>query len=445
MNRMPQMVEPTPYDCDLCEEIRTGGTFATGSLGREHPLERNSRLIRRTAVVDTYAGLGGLVPGYTLIVPRRHALSCGELDAADRRQAFRVAWNTAQELMMLLDQQVILVEHGSSLQAEPGSNACIDHAHIHLFPLPPSADPDLFKPGDAKEVVGTEVLDWAASQGSYYYCSWQEGRGLLVLQPALQSQHARQVWASLHGRPDEWDWALFPEYENAQATVGLLRRDSARAGDQAASDMSGLRETLAAYAENARWYADRTASFNAQSTLEAELRDFVADTRGMILDAGAGGGRDSAAMAALGREVIALDAVPELLKHVKASAGLHKLVADIRDIPLPSDSIGGVWCSAVLLHLNPVDALAAMREFYRVLRTDGLLQVSVKRGNGHVREPMNGSSTYHRHFYFYDQESLEDLAASAGLALESCWTECQEDSSDNSQIWLKCRFRKTML
>jgi diadenosine tetraphosphate (Ap4A) HIT family hydrolase len=218
------MTEPVSSTCDLCEEVRTGGTFATGALGFGHPLDKGSRLIRRTSVVDVYAGLGAIVPGYVLIVPRSHVLSCGSLDRADREQAFKVAWQTARELTSQLGQQVILAEHGSSYKDGSRSGACIDHAHIHLFPLPSGADPASYLPPGATEITGTDAL-FASSQGSYYYCSWSERYGFLKPEPALPSQHARQVWARSHGRPDQWDWALFPEYENILATVDLLRRD----------------------------------------------------------------------------------------------------------------------------------------------------------------------------------------------------------------------------
>jgi SAM-dependent methyltransferase/diadenosine tetraphosphate (Ap4A) HIT family hydrolase len=436
---------PDSQPCDLCEEIRLGGTAQTGvgaSVGRQDG--GFSRLIRRTSVVDVLAGLGAVIPGYTLIVPRRHVRSIGELSLPEITHAFDAARVMGRRVTRAFGSSVVIVEHGSSGQDYGPSGACIEHAHMHLFPLDSGTDASRFALPESERVDDVaELSALARRHRNYYYCAWGSSAGYVVADPPLESQHARRIWSEVVGRRDEWDWALFPFMENARLTVTRLRRDDLSCADAHPSlTEAELNETLKAYNSAADWYASRTRTFPEDSSLKAEMDDLAAHTTGPILDAGAGAGRDSVYFANLGRRVIAVDASAALLRHIPVNPKIEVILGDVRALPLETASVGGIWCSAVLLHLGREDAIKALREFFRVLRPGGLAQVSVKEGTGHASSPMASDVELRRHFFFYEGDDLKQLANLACFRVIKTWTEEEVDSAATVQRWVKVLLEK---
>lgn len=430
-------------DCELCAEVELAGTAATGRCGfASDPNRPFSRLIRRTSVLDVISGLGCLLPGYLLLVPRCHVNSSGELSDEEMHHFWSVAWKMAEQIAKQFGHQVVIVEHGSSGDAELHGRACISHAHVHLFPISTFASPQAFAPNGSFQTCGLSELRLLSQQRrNYYYCAWQPDSGLLVADPELRSQHARRIWAVSLGRRDEWDWAAFPFRENCRATTTMLRRDVLTAAPLSSPE-TDLDETLATYQAVAAWYARRTRNFPPNSSLRAEIADLAAKSRGPILDAGAGAGRDAAEFAEHDRPVTALDASRNLLDYVPQKSGLTIRVGDVRELPMADRSIGAVWCSAVLVHLESHDVVRALREFARVLVQDGLAQISVKEGHGKATETLSGSGL-RRHFVFYDTNDLKCFANEAGLSVERTWVEEEEiDDGKRKQRWAKVLLRK---
>jgi ubiquinone/menaquinone biosynthesis C-methylase UbiE/diadenosine tetraphosphate (Ap4A) HIT family hydrolase len=434
----------SPQICDLCREVLLGGTAVTGAYLEPTGIEPYSRLIFRTSVVDVLAGLGSMVPGYVLLLPRRHVRSMGELAVPEMTHVFELAWRMRDRISEVFGGDVVLVEHGSSGHHRSASGACIDHAHIHLFPLSPGADPGQFMVPNSHPISGISELSSIAQLGkNYYFCAFGRFAGYVAVEPRLESQQARRVWAEALGMRDEWDWAAFPFLTNAHVTTTKLRPgDSSPGGAGFTLDDDELGETLRAYDEAADWYAACTSAFPETSSLRDEMSWLAAHSDGPILDAGSGAGRDAAYLAKFHRTVIALDASAPLLSHVPKRKNISNVVGDVRRLLLDNDSIGAIWCSAVLLHLRRDDVLSALREFFRVLKPEGLAEVSVKEGTGQASSPMPDHPWLRRHFFFYEGEELNELARRAGLKVEKTWTEDEMDSSQVVQRWVKLRLRK---
>lgn len=431
--------------CDLCMEVLLGGTAATGPYIEPTGIEPYSRLIFRTSVVDVLAGLGSMIPGYVLLLPRRHVRSMGELTVPEITHVFDVAWRMRDRIAEVFGGEVVLIEHGSSGPYRSASGACIDHAHIHLFPLNPGTDPGQFMIPNSHPVYGITELSAIAQLGkNYYFCAFDRFTGYVAVEPRLKSQQARRIWAEALGMRDEWDWAVFPFLTNAHVTATRLRPDDSSLGGTGftLSD-DNLSETLRAYNEAADWYASCTRSFPAKSSLRDEMTWLAAHTAGPILDAGTGAGRDAAYLAHFDRTVIALDASEPLLAHVPKAKNIRSMVGDVRRLlQLDSGSIGAIWCSAVLLHLRRDDVLRALREFFRVLKPDGFAEISVKEGTGQASSPMPCHPWLRRHFFFYESEELIELARCAGLRVVRTWTEDEVDSSQVVQRWVKLLLQK---
>jgi 2-polyprenyl-3-methyl-5-hydroxy-6-metoxy-1,4-benzoquinol methylase len=99
------------------------------------------------------------------------------------------------------------------------------------------------------------------------------------------------------------------------------------------------------------------------------------------LDAGCGSGVIARELAVLGANVIAVDASPKMLAqarddtHSTTGSIDYKLIESVETLPLQDGVADGVLCSSVLEYVENPDA--ALREFFRVIRPDGLLIVSV--------------------------------------------------------------------
>ncbi|MEU5764771.1 methyltransferase domain-containing protein [Streptomyces asoensis] len=423
--------------CELCDEVRWKGTAATGDLGSSSGLQDVfSRLVLRTRAADVLSGLGCLAPGYSLVVPHHHAWSVGELPREERTHVFDTAWQAAELIRRTFGDSVVLVEHGSS-GARTGGGSCVTHAHLHLFPLRQGMDPRSFVPPGSRRITTSAVLAGAAARHSnYYYCSWKQDEGHLLIDPKLPSQYARRVWADLFDEPDLWDWAAFPFLGNARLTASALRTA------QQPQRFGPVEETVLAYDSAAEFYARRTASFAPGSALPDEIDDLAATVDGIVLDAGAGAGRDAFRFAQRGKHVLALDASLPLLSHSPAHDRTTPILGDVRRLPLPAHCVAAVWCSAVLLHLPSAEFLRSLQEFHRVLRPGGIAQVSVKEGEGHIALPMTGSASPRRHFYFYRVDQLRNLAEKGGFEVLRTWSEDEPDSSSDVQRWIKGLLRK---
>lgn len=431
--------------CDLCEEIFHDGTAVTGSRIGTGLDDGYSRLIRRTSIVYVLAGLGAVIPGYVLLLPRRHVRSVGELSMPEMLHIFDAAWKMADRITKMFGGSVVLVEHGSSGHEHGPSGACIDHAHIHLFPLDAGTDPAQFNLPGSRSVEGINELSiLARTRKNYYYCASSRTEAYLAEEPRPVSQQARRIWAQAVGRRDEWDWALFQYLANAQMTAMRLRGDELSFKARPYLGEAELAETLNAYNAAANSYAAHTRYFPHESSLCAEMDWLVSHTNGPILDAGAGGGRDAIYMARRKRPVIALDASAPLLAHVAPRPNIVRVVGDVRDLPLENNSVGAIWCSAVLLHLAREDLLQALHEFFRVLTRGGLAEVSVKEGTGYEPVSMAGDPRLRRHFFYYEEDDLKHLARLAGLQVVRTWTEKEVDSTVIIQRWVKVLLQKPM-
>jgi ubiquinone/menaquinone biosynthesis C-methylase UbiE/diadenosine tetraphosphate (Ap4A) HIT family hydrolase len=385
-----------------------------------------------------------MVPGYVLVMPRQHVQSMGELTVPEMMHAFDVAWTMKDRISKAFGRDVVLVEHGSSGQRHGASGACIEHAHIHLFPLTPGIDPSQFMiPGSHLMYGITELGSIAQLEKNYYFCAFDRFSAYVSVEPRIESQQARRIWAEALGMQDEWDWAVFPFLKNAQVTATELRPDPSSLDETGfAFDDINLSETLRAYNEAADWYASCTKIFPDKSSLRSEMSWLVEHTDGSILDAGTGAGRDAAYLASFDRPVTALDASAPLLSHVPKLKNINTVVGDIRRLLLKNNSFGAIWCSAVLLHLRQDDVLKALNEFFRILKPSGLAEISVKEGSGHSWTLMPRHPWLKRHFFFYEGEELQQLARLAGLEVVKTWTEEEMDSSQVVQRWVKLLLRK---
>ena len=181
-------------------------------------------------------------------------------------------------------------------------------------------------------------------------------------------------------------------------------------------------------ARTARRRFDRAATSYAQaSRLEAEIGtrmlerlDYVRLAPKRVLDAGSGPARDARALAKRYRraDVLALDFSQPMLHAGRPRFRFFErrrpkpVCADFARLPLANATLGLVW-SNMALHWA-AEPLAALREFHRVLATEGLLMFSTLGPDtlGELRSAA-GAARVHS---FADMHDLGDMLVAAGFA-----------------------------
>jgi len=131
----------------------------------------------------------------------------------------------------------------------------------------------------------------------------------------------------------------------------------------------------------AQWAESYDEPGNALIDMEQPVVREILDglPRGVALDAACGTGRHSEYLASLGHEVMGVDESPEMLavaRNKVPGAEFHE--ANLRELPLPDDSVDLVVCALALMHVP--DLARALAELVRVLRPNGHLVLSDSRG-----------------------------------------------------------------
>lgn len=121
-----------------------------------------------------------------------------------------------------------------------------------------------------------------------------------------------------------------------------------------------------------RYRADEVL-FRKQQT---ELAKYFKDAPGPVVDLGCGRGTMLQLLTANGVQNYGVDSFPAALKACR-ERGLKVVDRDIFShlADMEDSSLGGIFCSHVIEHLHPPEALQLIRESYRVLRSGGSLVV----------------------------------------------------------------------
>ena len=105
-----------------------------------------------------------------------------------------------------------------------------------------------------------------------------------------------------------------------------------------------------------------------------------------LLDVGCGSGRDASALAERGYDVVAVDPSKEMLKaakHLQKSDRIQWVcdsLPHLRRVKRLNTEFALVLVSAVWMHIPPKDRSAALGTLAELLRHNGILAVSLRRG-----------------------------------------------------------------
>lgn len=173
--------------------------------------------------------------------------------------------------------------------------------------------------------------------------------------------------------------------------------------------------------------------------LEREKFVSLIPSSARILDAGCGPGRDCEYFVKQGLMVIGVDLSIKLLDIAKKRVPKASfLKQDLRMLDFPLSSFDGIWACASLHHLKRDEVPNVLQRFNQLLKSGGILFISVKEGNGEedVVEPL--SSGLPRHFIYYSEHELRILLSKAGFINMGSYTyrEKSRRTGQSNLVWV---------
>jgi len=167
-------------------------------------------------------------------------------------------------------------------------------------------------------------------------------------------------------------------------------------------------------------YAEKYFQINYSTDVIKELLEFfIKNLNGnKILDVGCGPGRDAKFFSNLGYEVIGIDLSEKLLEIARKNAPKAKFyLMDMRNLDFPDNYFDGIWACASFLHIPRKGGQKTLNEFYRVLRENGLMYISVKEGSGETFVKSSQYGEKERYFVYYSSTELRKLIENSGFKI----------------------------
>jgi len=193
-------------------------------------------------------------------------------------------------------------------------------------------------------------------------------------------------------------------------------------------------ETVRSYDRDAAAYVARTAA--VPDSVRAALEQLAArlGPGARVVEIGSGGGRDALLMEQLGLAVRRTDVTPAFVALLReqghACDHLDPLVDDLTSPEGPYDA---VWANASLLHVARADLPTVLGRLAEVTRPGGLLQVSLKEGDGEGWST-HGTISSPRHFTYWRAAEVEAVVRASG------WGDVevrQGIGGDRGETWLE--------
>lgn len=192
-------------------------------------------------------------------------------------------------------------------------------------------------------------------------------------------------------------------------------------------------QTQVYYSGESTNYCEESSQFDIAKDFERFLR--YIPTKGHILDAGCGSGRDAKALVELGHDVTAFDYNANIAGWASSYTGLAVQVRSFFDVD-ESDAYDGIWASASLLHVPQPMLILALNRLACALKRGGVIYMSFKVGDSPTIDERGRSFTNLN----IDQLSRE-LSCTDGLELIDIWTS-ESELRGRQQRWTNALARR---
>jgi len=167
---------------------------------------------------------------------------------------------------------------------------------------------------------------------------------------------------------------------------------------------------------------------------------------GKILDAGCGGGRDSAYFVEKGFKVIGVDLSEKLLELARlAVPGAKFYAADLRRLSFEKNIFDGIWACASIIHIKHSDMAKVFSGFFQSLKPGGVLYIHAKKGEGeeYIEEPSIPGKK--RFFSLFRERDLMKYCKNAGFTdIDVCEVASKNAYANGktSRVWVDCFAKK---
>lgn len=190
-------------------------------------------------------------------------------------------------------------------------------------------------------------------------------------------------------------------------------------------------ETRASYDRVAAEYTRRIADELAGKPLDREWLARLADAArplGPVADLGCGPGHVTRFLADQGVAAVGLDLSPGMIAEARRlNPDLEFLEGDMRALPWPDATLGGLAALYSILHLRRPQLPAAFREMCRVLKPGGAALIAFHIGSEDIHLDEWWDMPVRLDFRFFSVAEIEPLLRGAGFEIaESCEREPYE-------------------
>ena len=160
----------------------------------------------------------------------------------------------------------------------------------------------------------------------------------------------------------------------------------------------------------------------------------------MVLDVGAGTGRDAAALAAMGHRVVAVEPMDRFLADARAKHPSSKIrwvsgsLPGLRALPAEPEQFDFVLCHAVWQHLSNGERAEAIARVATLLKPKGVFALGLRHG------PSGGGT----HYFPANAAQTVALAATVNLGVELRLEDQPSALPNKTHVtWTRLAFRKT--
>lgn len=214
----------TDIECDFCNELN-GEDNLYWKVAKKYDLPKN-RMICESKRWVIWPTIGAIVPGYVLIVSKRHRLSMMDCDNEEIVELEYLLKKTKRVLESIYHFPCIMFEHGGGYGIS-NKPSCIDHCHLHVLPI----KEDIYNNVDTKKfkVIEFESLNEFCKikkqDCSYLLYQNHKGQFYIMYANTYISQYFRQLIALSEGLSEKWNWKYNYFAKNINKTINDINSE----------------------------------------------------------------------------------------------------------------------------------------------------------------------------------------------------------------------------
>lgn len=175
-------------------------------------------IIEETNSFIIMPGIGALVPGYVLIVTKRHIYSMAFLTKEEKVEYEDILIRYRDKFKKIYGKYPIIFEHGA-LKGKEGSANSVSHAHSHIMNYNFKEENKIITKLNLKKIDNISNI----KTNNYIYYKSPNGEDYITYDFEPISQMMRLLVATELGMKDRYDWHKYLFEENIHKTIYDLK------------------------------------------------------------------------------------------------------------------------------------------------------------------------------------------------------------------------------